>query len=218
MRVNIDFVRAKVMANLRTVQQYVVVMDQQLGLLSEVHESLIKAEFGNSDEFSSQKYEFEAVYGGVFPRSLRYSFVMLLYSVVENEIVAVCAEIRKRRHLFEESIPGKETPLERCKKFLSKNCDIDFGVMPEWQKLTVLEKVRDCIAHVGGRIDFSRDRAFLESVSTSGMGITKSNHPIFRGILTVEQAFCLECSAAVISFFTIIFDQAGFGSETMKRP
>ena len=213
MRVYIDFFRAEVMATLKTVREYAITMDQQLGLLRETKEALIRTECIDWDELQSQKYEFDAVFGQVFPRCLRYSFVMLLYSIVENEIVAVCGEVRKRRNLSE--LAGKETPLGRCKTFLSKTCGIDFGVS-EWEKLTILEKVRDCVAHAGGRVGASRDKGFLEGIATLGKGITISEHPIFKGVLCVDQKFCLDSSDAAISLFRIIFDRAGFGSEPVR--
>ncbi|MBI3603138.1 MAG: hypothetical protein HY205_01640 [Nitrospirae bacterium] len=190
-------------------------MDQQLGLLRQAKESMLVADHAGSDEFDSHRYAFQITFNEIFPRCLRYSFLIFLYSVVETDLTALCKEVRKRRNLPEEPVSRKKTPFERCKSFLSKSCGIDFESVPAWEQLKILEKVRNCIVHADGCVQVSRDKEFLERKVASGIGLTLSDHSVSKGRLYVDQEFCTASSNAAISFFTIVFEQTRFGPENM---
>jgi len=74
--------------------------------------------------------------------------------------------------------------------------------------LTKLQKVRDCIAHVGGKIEASRDREYLRTLIAEHQGVTG---PDEDGRLELQHAFCIKMVAAAKSAFNQIFDTAGFG-------
>jgi len=215
MKIRVDFFRAETMATLKTVREYLATMEDQLNLLRETKEALIRTEAKCWEDLDVDLREFKIVFNEIFPRCLRYSFVVFLYSVMETQLDALCNEIRKRRGLPEE-LRDKRTPLERCKDFISKSFGIDFGKTPTWEALTVLEKVRDCIAHTGGRVEDSRDRDFLEIKAKAGIGLAFSDHSISKGRIIVEHKFCADTSDAAISFFGMVFERTGFGPETMQ--
>ena len=216
MKIRVDFFRAEIMATLKTIREYSITMEKQLDLLHETREALLRAEAKSWEDLQVDLPEFKIVFDHIFPRCLRYSFVVFLYSVVETELEALGNELRKRRELPEDPISGKATPLERCKTFLSKNFTIDFGSISSWEKLVTLEKVRNCIAHAGGRIEDSRDKEFLGRKAESGIGLNISDHAVSKGRLSIEQEFCVSSSEAAISFFDLVFERTGFGPEEMK--
>ena len=188
MKIRVDPFRAEIMATLKTVREYLATMGDQLNLLRETREALIRADAKSWEDLDVDLREFKIIFNEIFPRCLNYSFVVFLYSVVETELEAVCNEIRKRRGLHEE-LRDKRTPLERCKGFLSKNFSTDFGNTPPWHALIVLERVRNCIAHTGGRVKNSRNRDFLKIKARAGIGLTVSDHSISKGRIIVEHKF-----------------------------
>lgn len=199
------------MSNLKTIQEYLLTMEKQLELLRETKGALLRAECESWEDLQAELPGFEITFDQVFPRCLRYSFIVFLYSVVETELEALRGELIKRRELSEGPVSVKVSPLERCKTFLSANFSFDFGSIPVWEKLLTLEKVRDCIVHTGGRIEVSRDRAFLEKMAKSDIGFGISEHSVFRDRLHIEQEFCVSSANAAITFFDFVFERTGFG-------
>lgn len=211
MKIRCDFFRADVMSNLGTIQEYLLTMEKQLELLCETKGALLRAECESWEDLQAELPGFEMTFNQVFPRCLRYSFIVFLYSAVETELEALRRELIKRRKLSEVPVSAKATPLERCKTFLCTNFSLDFGSIPVWEKLLTLEKVRDCIAHTGGQIEVSRDRAFLERMAKSDIGFGISEHSVFRGRLRIEKEFCFSSANAAITFFDFVFERTGFG-------
>lgn len=220
MKVTVDFFRAEIMANLQTVGKYHLAMEQQLDLLRQTKEEFLLADCKTSgasfEEYRAEKDSLDWTFTNVFPRSLRYSFVMFLFSIVENQLVVLCEELRRRKNLAEENMTGRMSPLERCKAFLSNTCAIDFGAVRAWERLAILEKVRNCIAHAGGRVEDSRDKECLEKLATDGVGISISGHPTSKGLLAIEPRFCKDSTDAAIEFFTAVFERGGFGPATAR--
>jgi hypothetical protein len=199
------------MSNLKTTREYLLTIEKQLELLRETKEALLRAEYSSPEDLDIELPRFKIVFDQVFPRCLRYSFVVFLYSVVETELESLCSELRKRRKLSDGPASGKVTPLEQCKTFLSRNYTLDFGRIPAWEALLTLEKVRDCIAHTGGRVEASRDKEFLETKAKSCGGLSISDQPVFKDRLYIEQEFCLSSTDAAITFFDLVFEPTGFG-------
>src|SRR5437588_2567313 len=134
MKVAVDFFRAETMANLKTVGEYYRRMEDQLGLLRETKEAFLRADCKNWDEWDAESAGFEWTFNQLFPRCLRYSFVVLLYSVVETKLTAFCKELSKRRKVPCPDWNGRKFSLEKCKPFLSKTTGINLKNTLAWNK------------------------------------------------------------------------------------
>ncbi len=199
------------MNTLKNVGEYHLKMEQQLGLLRETEEAFLRAECKSWEEFQAEKHGFEWTFKQLFPRCLRYSFVVFLYSVIETELISFCREFSKRRNLPDLNLQGKKFSFERCKPFLSKTVGIEIGNVSAWNRLTFLEKVRNCIAHTGGIVEDSKDKKLLKEAAGAGIGIT-----ISEGRLDIESTYCKASTDAAIEFFRTAFDRGGFGPETAR--
>src|SRR5207245_3129442 len=118
MKVALDFFRAEIMETLKTVGEYSRRMEQQLGLLRETQESILRADCTSWEDWDAERKGFEWTYGHLFPRCLRYSFVVFLFSIIEEALMAFCKEFSERRKLPPLNLHGKKFCLERCKPYL----------------------------------------------------------------------------------------------------
>ena len=216
MKVAVDLFRAEIMATLKTVGEYQLRMEQQLALLRETKDALLRADCEHWEEFNAQRSNHEWTFVHLFPRCFRYSFVIFLYSVIEAELISLCTEFSRRRKIPSLNLHGKKFCLERCKPFLFRTIGIESGKALAWNKLTVLEKVRNCISHAGGVIEDSKDKKFLKEATRAGIGIAISKHTISKGRLDIAPEFCKDSTDAAIEFFSAVFERGGFGSETAK--
>jgi len=72
-------------------------------------------------------------------------------------------------------------------------------------------KVRNCIAHAGGRIDLSSDRDYLAVVANRniGVGLDDRERPGVR-LLRIERKYCGAIVEDIASFFALVCDAAGY--------
>lgn len=99
----------------------------------------------------------------VFPTSLRYSFISLLYTHLELKLQKACDNLFVRDGLPIRERDLKGGPVARSRVYLTK-----FGGIPEahvlWTEALELADLRNCVVHTGGRIDISRDKTRLEQL------------------------------------------------------
>jgi hypothetical protein len=159
-------------------------------------------------EYQSEIQFFEDRYERDFPSKIRYSFVVLLYIVLETRLRAVCDEISKRRSLELRESDLKGASIERAKAFLEKVATLPSGDRMAWQWLRDFQKVRDCIVHTNGRIERSRDKDRLNHLCNENMGLSSE-----AGSLMIERHYCTKMIEITKSYFGRLFDSAGFGKS-----
>jgi|SRR3989304_2829480 len=125
------------------------------------------------------------------PKIFRYAVASLLHTAIEYGIrtIAIHEAERLKTPFRPDELRG--APLERYKLFLSRSCNIDFGTIAEWENITILQKVRDCIVHCAGFLDQSADAKFLRSLAErDSSGISLSEEFIWEGaVLEVGPKF-----------------------------
>ncbi|HXI85045.1 MAG TPA: hypothetical protein VNL17_13245 [Verrucomicrobiae bacterium] len=156
------------------------------------------------DEVQAQKHRLDVM----FPRILRYSLATQLFMLIETNFDAVCDEIAKRRKLRLRSRDFRGALFDRVKLFMNAAASLPLVYDKSWQDLTKLQKVRDCIAHVGGKIEESRDHEYLRKLIVEHQDVAG---PDEDGRLELERTFCIKMIAASKSAFNQIFETAGFG-------
>jgi len=216
MKVAANLFIADTMATLKTAGMFPTIMESQLELLHEIKEALIRADSPSWEEWDAERHNFDLAFKEMFPRILRYSFVLFLYSVVEEEFTALVKAICKQRKIPFQGWEGKKFSLKRCKSTSRHLYAVTLPNDLAWNKLLVLEKVRNCIAHVGGVVEDSKDKEFLKEAVSAGIGITISKHSISKGRLDINPKFCKKSTDAAIEFFTAVFERGGFGPDVPK--
>lgn len=159
-------------------------------------------------EWQSEIQFFEDRYERDFPSKIRYSFVVLLYIVLETRLKAVCDEISKRRSLELRESDLKGAAIERAKAFLEKVAKLPSGDRMVWQRVRDFQKVRDCVVHTNGQIERSRDKERLNKLCRENLGLSSE-----AGSLMIERHYCTKMLEITKRYFGHLFDSAGFGKQ-----
>jgi len=148
-----------------------------------------------------------------FPSRLRYSFVVLLYIVLETQSRALC------RHLASKTCSDKtlndmqgHNLLDRLKTFLKDVRGIRLAESDFWVGLHDIRKIRDCIVHGNGNpseLKKQKDRDHIARYAMRGKGITTDSW----SFLKIEKQFCQSALKVVEEFFTEVFEACGFEPE-----
>ncbi len=156
-------------------------------------------------------------YDFMFPRSLRYSFMVLLFLVLENQLTGLCDEIAKRRSLSVRLKDLKGDILERSKTYLHKIANVPTIDQSHWIKIEDLSKVRNCIVHALGKVELSVDRKRLAYLASEGWGISISDDSSPEpGVLVLTPEYCAHAVDDMDIFFRDLFDSAGFARVDFK--
>jgi hypothetical protein len=142
--------------------------------------------------------------------AMRYSFIVLVHIVFENQLRQFCNEIKKEKK-FNLSLPDLSgSPIDRAQTFLSKVAGLSVGGFPEWQNVRSIQKVRDCVVHAYGRLgDLAndKDKKAIRELATKNVGIGVDQ---YSGKLTIDNAFCEWCLTEVEKLFENLFVTAGW--------
>ena len=211
----IDFFRIDTTNILHGLAEYQKTMEAQLPVIQELEQSSIEA-FRNHDlpnilPYESMMEEYDWVYRYFFPRSLRYSFIVLLFLVIEHQLNQLCDEIKKRRNLPIRANEMSGDVLKRSKAYLHKVAGVS---IKNWESLEDLSKIRNCIVHVLGKVELSKDGKHLKQLAKKNIGISISDEDSHEeGFLVISAEYCESAVHLAKQFFDEIFDGADFGPE-----
>lgn len=85
-----------------------------------------------------------------FMRTLHYSFVTSLYTILESYLISFCKEQKKKKKIPQSVDELTGGSLERIKHFF-KLAGVELP--KNWEHAHNILKIRNCIVHAGGRID-----------------------------------------------------------------
>ena len=211
----IDFFRINTANIFRGLVEYQKTMEAQLPIIQQHEQSSIEV-FKNHDlpdtiPYESMMEEYDWIYEYFFPRSLRYSFVVLLFLVIEHQLNQLCDEIQKRRNLPIRSSEMSGDALKRSKVYLQKVARVS---IKNWESLEDLSKVRNCIVHTLGKVELSKDAKHLNQLVKKNIGLAISGEDSQEdGFLVVSAEYCESAIRLAKQFFYEIFDAADFGPE-----
>ena len=133
---------------------------------------------------SSRDYELSGVelhFIDHYLRMQRMSILLLSYSVLESNLVAICDNFSKELDLPVSVVDLNGSGIERCKKYLESFDLFCFTSNRElkscWDKLLFLNKLRNCFAHAEGDISkFSKIKASsIEGKQKEGLRLRGSH-------------------------------------------
>lgn len=211
----IDFFRMETSALFRGLAEYHEKMEVQLELIQKKEEEQLRswaeAEALEPAEFFAELDGHRWTYDFLFPRSLRYSFIVLLFLVLESQLGQLCDQVKNRRNLPVRASEFRGGVVQRAKTYLRKMAGIKDV---DWTYVEDLSKIRNCIVHALGKVDLSRDKDRLRHLALRGNGLTISDDEFSEeGILLVSADYCSQAVRNVSAFFDEVFDAAGFGPE-----
>lgn len=209
------FFTTESMYKLQGLADYLSAMEAQLARLKDEQSAQLKKDLESIPDSWSEIDQYSFVqwredqytqFERLFPESFRYSFVVLLWLVIEDELKRVCIEIQRRKGLAPQKWQGNRV-VEQCKTILKEISGITDKDIAHWSDICNLQKIRDCVVHTSGLIEESRDRKYLiELVRKVGKEIGLQ---IEYDRLTVGPQYCKLATQNTIEFFTAIFDGVG---------
>jgi hypothetical protein len=148
-----------------------------------------------------------------YPRYARYSFITLLCSTLEKQLLQFCNVIQ-----FERNYPvtikqvHAHTFIEQVEIYL--NQDRMFRRSIDWRFSKDICLVRNCIVHSLGVIDYAskddrvrQSRKAIKSNLNNGLSIIDRTGSL--GTLFIETDFCMKCINEVIKLFKSLFASSG---------
>ncbi len=152
-------------------------------------------------------------YDYYFPRSLRYSFIVLLFLVVEKQLTEFCRTLQEEHNLSVKANDLRGDIIERVKVYVHK-----LGGIPDdkvnWKKVGDLSVVRNCIVYTMGDVKNSRDKVQIQSMISANIGLSIGNEEFSeRDILQISAEYCSKSVKDIQVLFDELFDAAGMGEK-----
>ena len=211
----IDFFRNDTTNLLDALVDYQAAMEAQLVIVQGNEQKRIMAWTSSTDsaEFDIARDEYTWTYDFTFPRYLRYSFIVLLFLVVESKLYGLCDEIGKRRGVSDKKAKALDgNVFQRCKKYLHESAGISRLNEPLWIEMEDLSKVRHCVVHTLGKVDLSKDKDHIQHIAAQKRGLSISDNELpEEGVIVVTAEYCAKAVANARQFFNELLDAAGFG-------
>jgi hypothetical protein len=202
------------MATLDGLAQYYETTESQLQLVKQEEYGQITSEIRSwklspedeSTEWDLAMQEHTARHDMLFTNFLRYSFVVLLFLVLENKLRELCEIIGK--------LKGKTPPaaqrdiVKQYKRFLE-----DAGVsiaQQVWESVHDLNKVRNCIVHASGNVARTAGKEYLRILARRDPGLAISGYdyegndsPLYleENMLVLTPDYCSRAVADVRRLF-----------------
>lgn len=213
----INFFRIETEGLFRSLADYHKKLEAQIPIIGKTEFEKIQewakqesVEYGEYDiAVDELKWEYEYY----FPRSLRYSFIVLLYLVVEKQLTQLCKIIQAGDNLPIKANDLRGDIIERSKTYIHKVAGVSMNEV-DWTKLSDLSVVRNCIVHTMGEIVESKDRAYLQKMVSANIGLsTGSDEFLDNNRLQLSKEYCSTAVHNMQVFFDQLFDAAGMGER-----
>ncbi len=146
----------------------------------------------------------------MFPRSQRYSFIVLLFLNLENLLTRFSDGIKKRDGHLIRANDLKGDIIARSRMYLHKIAKIPDLSQSIWEAIEDLSKVRNCIVHTLGEVALSSDQKRIRDIATQGTGLSIGNSDLNDGFIVLEPAYCEKAVKDVYLLINDLFDKAGY--------
>lgn len=205
MSIDALFARTLALGAIDGLREYYEAMEKELQSLKvrkseEIHQQIRNLKL-SSDEESSEldiaMQEHRATYDMLFANYLRYSYITLLFLVLEYQLHEICRAIQEVKNIPTPVRKPYKNILKGYRKYLKDKA----GIAVKWDRVFDLNKIRNCIVHASGNIYLSKDKTHLISVAKreKGLSINGINYnynaqtePLYLedGMLVLEPEFC----------------------------
>lgn len=229
-------------ATFNSLSEYHETMESTLGSMKEenrkrIEEGLKKLKLSDEEECREWDLAMQnhtATFDMLFANFFRYSFIVLLYLILEDWLYRLCVAVQDIKE-YKKPLPTPSRDiLNTYKEYLVKaGVKIDDGF---WQDILDFNKVRNCITHNSGCVKRSRYEPRLRTMAQKAIGIKISSYenrgeiePLYleNDMLIIEPQYCKSviqdikqlfeklCDAA--SLYQIDFSSIGKSSQTESR-
>lgn len=163
-------------------------------------------------EYFNELQQVDLTFETWLPRLTGYSAIVLLQSLVERQLLAVCQQLHRSQGLKLAVREVQGSPIDRAKTYLTKVANIDIANDLGWDELRNLQELRNIIVHRLGKPGASSDdqknvNRLLEYYS-GNLGLDKRPDG-FEAELEVPRSLCNHFLEQVAEFFKRLFQKAG---------
>jgi len=108
-----------------------------------------------------------------FPTALNYAFVVLVFITLETRLMRVCDVLHEVKGFPVRAKDMSGSGLERYLSYLSKLAGVNRSKLPNWQAVSKLTIIRNCIVHASGIVNYSKDAQEIRSMVINRSYLTK---------------------------------------------
>ena len=157
------------------------------------------------------------------PRFAAYSVVILLYSIVETQLLAVAERVGTNQGSTFRVTDIRGRGIEQTVLYLKRAEIFDVKKDPAWKMVHDLQKLRNIIVHRGGRQGASHEQQKVQEVQRldstyRGLSLrTSLDGP--QGELWISMDLCRDFTHEIQEFFKRLFGECGLsikGVEVVK--
>jgi hypothetical protein len=210
--------------------KYYDTIESQLQSAKQEEHQRVLAEIRNleldwEDEFAEwdiAMQEHTATHNMLFSNFFRYSFIVLLFLVLENQLRELCSIVGK---LKENAPPRAEREIIKTYKNYLKRSGID---IPDqlWESIHNVNKVRNCIVHTSGSVKGFKYEQHLRRIAQQGVGLDISGYNYQGGstplyleddMLILEPEYCKRTIADIRKLFEELCDAIPLHGIVIKQ-
>jgi len=164
----------------------------------------------NSDLASNPDYSGQRDYDEYFPRILRQSFFISLYSYCEDILNSHCYELQRMRNFTLSLKDLSGSGIIRAKNYLVKVAGVKFPNDKEWQEIQTYGKLRNCFVHNSGEISglSESDAKFLKQYASKHRHLEVQEFPPIT-VIEIKKGFCEEAIKVIDSFSVKLIRSCG---------
>jgi hypothetical protein len=214
----INFFRAELTSIINNLSAYLGKMEIQLDEMQIKEKEEIKKYLDTIDDDEERYAEhqlaeeaFSYNYEIMFPRSLRYSYIILLFLNLESILSKFCSAVREKNNTDLTANLLKGDIVDRSKVYLKRIIKIDGIDDNKWINIEDLSKVRNCIVHTAGRIDLSNNKDRLKQIASQNIGLSIGDSDLNEGYIVLNSEYCKTMTKQVRELVDELFDKAGYG-------
>lgn len=166
-------------------------------------------------EWNIAMQEHEGTFEMLLPNFFRYSCIVLLFLVVENQLGEICEAIKEAQADLPEPPHPEKDIVKEHKKYLTQT-----GISGlRWDMIHDLNKVRNCIVHHSGKVKGFRHETYLRQLARREVGISISGdsdsfqddlQPLYleNDMLMLEPEYCRQTIRGIRDFFEELCNSA----------
>ena len=152
------------------------------------------------------------------PRLAGYSVVILLYSIVETQLLALAERVGDRQGSTFRVKDIRGRGIEQGVRYLKRVAALEVKKDPAWRWVKDLHELRNIIVHCGGRPTVSREhqQAVQRLAGTyKGLFVGKSLHAP-QGELWISMDLCRDFAHEIQEFFKRLFGASGLSTKGVE--
>jgi hypothetical protein len=176
-------------------------------------------------EWNLAMQENEITFDMLIPNFFRYSFIVLLNIVIENELRKLCYVIQQEKGIEIDPPTSKKNIIKNYKDYIHNKC----GVSPiEWENTLELNKVRNCIVHSSGKVSNDDHEEFLRDCAKKRNGLyvsariddlQRESIPLYYedDMLVIEPDYCKFALLGTKHFFEELCDAIPLPKSSFRK-